>query len=316
MRLYRGVVVVIAVALLGIVVSSGIAQKAAHRTQKKSSSSTSKATKPQPSQDSTKLVSHSAVIEKHDSVAVVRASPKPEFSWRHLHNGAFAVGEKLTFEVDYGFINAGTAVMCVPSYENVNGRTCYRVEFNVDSHPSFNWVFKVEDRYRTFIDSESLASQKFEQHIREGGYKHDFIAEFDQVKHIAHTFPRDFPIPPYVHDIMSAFYYYRTLDLSGAKEGDILTLNNFYDDATYELGVKVLGRQQLDISAGSFNTIVVEPLIKEGGLFKSEGRIVIWLSDDDLKVPLRVNTKVVIGSIDTELKEYSGLAGSLRARIK
>ncbi|MGA9119037.1 MAG: DUF3108 domain-containing protein, partial [Bacteroidota bacterium] len=124
------------------------------------------------------------------------------------------------------------------------------------------------------------------------------------------------PIPAYVHDIMSAFYYFRTLDLSNAKVGEVFTLENFYKDSTYELGVRVLGRQELEIAAGTFNSIVVEPLVKEGGLFKSEGRLVIWLSDDVLKIPLRVNTKVLIGSIDTELREYSGLAGPPRARIK
>ena len=77
-----------------------------------------------------------------------------------------------------------------------------------------------------------------------------------------------------------------------------------------------MGRQELEVEAGTFNTVVVEPLVKEGGLFKSEGRIVIWLTDDELKIPIRVNTKVVIGSIDTELREYSGLQGPVHSRIK
>jgi hypothetical protein len=70
------------------------------------------------------------------------------------------------------------------------------------------------------------------------------------------------------------------------------------------------------VAAGTFKTIVVEPLVKEGGLFKSEGRIVIWLSDDERKLPVRVNTKVLIGSIDVELSAYSGLTGALPSRIK
>jgi hypothetical protein len=61
---------------------------------------------------------------------------------------------------------------------------------------------------------------------------------------------------------------------------------------------------------------VVEPLVREGGLFKSEGRVVVWLTDDERKMPVRVNTKVIIGSIDSELREYSGLAGPLNSRIE
>ena len=235
---------------------------------------------------------------------------------RKINNEAFGVGERLVFEVNYGFITAGEATMAIPAMDTIAGRLCYRVEFSVNSLPSFSWIYKVEDRYLTFIDAEAIAPWKFEQHIREGSYRRDFIAEFDQYKHMAHTTEGDHPIPPYVHDIMSAFYYARTMDFSASKVGDITTLYNFYKDTTYDLGVKFLGRQELEVAAGTFNTVVVEPLVREGGLFKSEGRIVIWLTDDERKIPVRVNTKVLIGSIDTELKSYSGLRGPLRSRIK
>ena len=235
---------------------------------------------------------------------------------RTVDNQAFTVGERLVFDVNFGFITAGEAVMSVPALDTVAGRTCYRVQFTVNSLPSFSWIYRVEDRYLTFIDVSAIAPWKFEQHVREGSYRRDFIAEFDQVHHIAKTTEGVHSIPPYVHDIMSAFYYTRTMDLSTAPVGEVVQLHNFYKDTTYDLGVKVLGRQDLEVAAGTFRTVVVEPLVKEGGLFKSEGRIVIWLSDDELKIPVRVNTKVVIGSIDSELRTYSGLRGELRSRIK
>lgn len=235
---------------------------------------------------------------------------------RKLENRAFGVGERLVFDVNYGVITAGEAVMAIPAYDSVAGRKCYRVEFTVNSLASFSWIYKVEDRYFTFVDVDAILPWKFEQHIREGGYRRDFIAEFDQVRHVAKTSEGEYPIPPEVHDIMSAFYYVRVMDFTSAKPGDIFSLSNFYKDKTHELGVKFLGRVELEVEAGTFRTIVVEPLVKEGGLFKSEGRIVVWLSDDERKIPIRVNTKVVIGSIDTELREYSGLAGPLRARIR
>jgi hypothetical protein len=229
---------------------------------------------------------------------------------------AFGVGERLVFDVNYGFITAGEATMSVAAIDSVAKRPCYRVEFAVNSLPSFSWIYRVEDRYYTFIDVEAIVPWRFEQHIREGNYRRDFIADFDQRRHLAKTREGEYEIPPYVHDIMSAFYYGRTLDYSQSKPGDTYALYNFYKDRSHELGIKFLGRQELEVEAGTFNTIVVEPMVKEGGLFKSEGRIVIWLSDDELKIPVRVNTKVIIGSIDTELREYSGLRGTPKARIK
>lgn len=253
-------------------------------------------------------------LRKADSVAAREDSLRTR-KFRTIKNDAFVVGERLVFSVNYGFIAAGEAVMAVTGFDSIAGRRCYRVEFTVNSLPSFSWIYKVEDVYRTFIDAEAIMPWKFEQHIREGTYRRDFIAEFDQRSNIARTTEGDYPIPEYVHDIMSAFYFARTIDFTGFRPGDGVMLHNFYRDRTHELKVNFLGRQELEIEAGTFNTVVVEPLVKEGGLFKSEGRIVIWLSDDERKIPLRVNTKVVIGSIDTELKEYHGLAGPLRSRI-
>jgi hypothetical protein len=235
---------------------------------------------------------------------------------RHIRNEAFGVGERLVFDVNYGYITAGEAVMMIPAYDSIAGRKCFRIQFAVNSLPSFSWIYKVADRYLTYVDVEAIAPLRFEQHIREGSYSRDFIAEFDQTRQIAKTTEGQHPIPAYVHDILSAFYFVRTVDFSAYKTGDMFTLYNFYGDKSYELGVRFLGRQELEVAAGTFRTIVVEPLVKEGGLFKSEGRIVVWLSDDVLKMPVRVNTRVVIGSIDTELREYSGLIAPVTSRVR
>jgi Protein of unknown function (DUF3108) len=254
-------------------------------------------------------------LRRVDSIAHWRDSVKVP-TLRTVRNTAFGVGERLVFDVNYGFITAGEAVMSVTRLDSIAGRQCYRVEFTVNSLPSFDWIYTVRDRYLTFIDTETVAPWRFEQHIREGSYRRDFIADFDQHRLVARTTEGDYDIPEYVHDIMSAFYYARTLDFSGCAVGDGPLLYNFYRNKSHELKIRFLGRQELDIEAGTFRTIVVEPIVKEGGLFKSEGRIVIWLTDDERKIPVRVNTKVIVGSIDTELREYSGVVGPITARIR
>ena len=261
-------------------------------------------------------VSSRAIVDGHVLDAAVPQDTARIVALRKVTNEAFGVGERLVFDVNYGLIKAGEAVMSIPTYDSVSDRQCYRVEFSVNSLASFSWIYKVADHYLTFVDVETMAPWRFEQHIREGSYRRDFVADFDQINGLAKTTEGVYQVPEYVHDIMSAFYYARTLDFSKILPGDGVTLHNFYKDKSYELRVKVLGRQELEVAAGTFNTIVVEPLVKEGGLFKSEGRIVVWLTDDDRKIPARVNTKVIIGSIDTELREYSGLIGPLRSRIR
>ncbi|MBI2428848.1 MAG: DUF3108 domain-containing protein [Ignavibacteriales bacterium] len=229
---------------------------------------------------------------------------------------AFAVGEKLVFDVNFGFITAGYAEMNIPQLDTVLGATTYKVSFTVRSTPTFDLFFEVRDRYETYIDTATTVPWKFEQHIKEGKFKRDYVAVFDHRNNKALTDEGEFAIPADVHDIMSAFYYARTIDYSKFKIGQRVHLQNFFKGKTNPLDVKYLGKQKVEVDAGTFNCIIVEPMVKEGGLFKSEGRILIWLSDDENKIPVKVSTKVVIGSIDAELKEYSGLRNEMKAKIK
>jgi hypothetical protein len=234
---------------------------------------------------------------------------------RTVPNKAFTVGERLVFDVGYSFIKAGEAVFEIERIDTVNSRPSYRIRFSVNSTPSFSWIYRVEDRYETVVDVEGLFPWRFSQKIREGKYARDFQAEFDQINHVARTTEGIFPIPPYVQDVVSAFYYTRTVDFSGFSVGQKFAMQNFYKDSTYVLNVKFLGRQRITVKAGTFHCIIVEPLIREGGLFKSEGRVLIWLTDDERKIPVKVSTQIAVGSIDAELREYSGIAGSIRARV-
>ena len=235
--------------------------------------------------------------------------------FRKLDNKAFKEGEKLTFDVKYGFVTAGVAEMEIPRKTKISGRDAYHVTFKVNTVPSFDMFFKVRDRYETYIDSEGLFPWRFEQHIREGGYSRDFSAFFDQRRGKAKTTEGSFEIPKYVNDILSAFYITRVNDFSKMNIGDKISLENFYKDKVYPLDVVYRGKERISVGAGTFDCIIVEPLVQEGGLFKSEGNIIIWLSDAELKIPVKVKTKVVIGSIDAELTTYEGLNGELKSKV-
>lgn len=242
------------------------------------------------------------------------AQTKSEF--RKVENNAFKLGEKLTFEVKYGFVTAGIAQYSIPKIVKIAGRDVYNVMFDVTSISAFDPFYKVRDHYETYIDVAGIFPWRFEQHIREGHYSHDFSAFFDQRKGKAKTSEGSYDIPRYVNDIVSAFYLARTFDYSKMKEGDKAHLENFYGDKVYPLDVLFRGRERVSVSAGTFDCIILEPLVREGGLFKSEGSIVVWLTDDGLKIPVKVKTKVIVGSIDAELAGYQGLAGELKNKRK
>ncbi len=241
--------------------------------------------------------------------------------FRYVQNEAFGFGEKLEYKVGYKFVTAGTGYFHIlPDPIEVSGRTCYDIRFQVRSLESLEWLYKVRDTYRTVIDVHGIFPWLFEQHIREGNYKRDFTASFDQRNNYAYTElkkkKKKIKVEEYIHDIVSAFFYIRTMDLGSMPKDTILYLRNFYNDSSYSLGVKILGKQTVEVEAGKFKCIVVEPLVVEGGLFKNEGQILIWLTDDDRKIPVKVGTKIVIGFVGAELVRYSGVRGSVNSKIR
>lgn len=238
-------------------------------------------------------------------------------NFRYVENEAFGFGENLEYSVGYKFITAGTGyfkIMPDPIYRN--GRKCYDVRFQVKSLESLDWLYRVRDQYRTVLDVGGIFPWEFEQTIREGNYKRDSKAFFDQANNVAKSNDKTFQIPDYVHDIVSAFYYARTMDIGSMRKDSVFYLKNFFDDTTYNLGVKIKGKQTIEVEAGTFRCVVIEPMIVEGGLFKSEGSVFVWLSDDDRKIPVKVATKIPIGFVEAKLTKYSGLRGPLDARIK
>ena len=243
------------------------------------------------------------------ALSSVMAQKKDEF--RKIENNAFREGEKLTFDVKYGFVTAGVASFEIPKIKKISGREAYHVLFEVNTVSTFDNIFKVRDRYETYIDVEGIFPWRFEQHIREGSYSRDFSAFFDQRKGNAKTSGGEYDIPKYVNDIVSAFFFARTLDYTELKVGDRVPLKNFYKDKVYDLDVVYHGKEIIEVEAGKFECLIVEPLVQEGGLFKSEGSIMIWLSNDEAKIPVRVKTKVVVGAINSDLTSYHDDRGFL-----
>ena len=235
---------------------------------------------------------------------------------RKVENNAFGLGEVLEYDIVYGWITAGKgSFRIMPETIEIEGRACYDVRYEVRSLKSLEWIYKVRDVYLTKIDTSGIFPWEYEQHIREGSYKRDVTTKFDQINHKAFVGKDTFDIKDYVQDIASAMYYLRTFDFSEYKKGDIISLYNFYKDSTYTLDVKVHSREEIEVEAGTFKTIRIEPLVQKGGLFKNDGSIIIWLTDDERKLPVLVKSKVFIGSIGVELVKYRGLKGNIDAKV-
>jgi hypothetical protein len=220
---------------------------------------------------------------------------------RFVENLAFGVGEKLNFEVKYGFISAGSASMEVIKLVEYQGRPCYQLATVARSNSFFSSFYRVEDRVESSMVASGLYSWRFEKHLREGSYNSDRQYDLDQENHRVVYKNDTIEVAPFVQDALSTLYYVRTQPLEVGKS---FFLDNFIDGKKYHLEVKVLKRETVTVQAGTFDCIVVEPITQSVGLFKHEGQLKVWLTDDRLRMPVLMKSKVIIGSIGVELIDY------------
>jgi hypothetical protein len=215
---------------------------------------------------------------------------------------AFGVGERLTFDIKYKFVKAGTSVMEVKEVVTRDGQAAYHVTSRASSNTAFSLIHEVNDRIDSWIERRSLRSLGFEKHLREGRYKRDEVVRFDYREGVAvYGNGREIEIGSEVQDILSAFYFMRTLPL---EVGRSLSILSHADGKNYPLEVQVLRQDRISVGAGKFDCYVVEPLLKSSGVFRQKGRLTIWLTRDERHLPVMMKSKISVGSVVAELAEY------------
>jgi hypothetical protein len=220
---------------------------------------------------------------------------------RRIDNIAFGVGEFLQFDIGYGFINAGTATMEVREIIEYNGRPAYQMVSTAKSNKFFSSFYPVRDRVESIVDAIGLFSWKFDKQLREGKYRSHRQYAFDQINHTVVYKGDTIDVAPYVQDVLSVLYFIRTQKL---EENKSVFVDNFTDGKNYPLEVKVHGREKIKTKAGHFDCLVLEPLLRSSGVFKHEGKLTVYVTDDRMRLPVLMKSKVVVGSISAELTDY------------
>jgi uncharacterized protein DUF3108 len=214
----------------------------------------------------------------------------------------FGPGEKMVFNITYGIVVAGEATLEIAGVTEYQGHTCYNIESKTMSNRFFSSIYKVRDKIVSYIDADKLYSRYFYKRLREGDYKKNVEISFDHEAQLArYSNGKEYPTVAGVQDVLSAFYYVRSLDLVPGAEYLVPAHSS---RKTYDLKVLVHGRERVKVPAGEWDCLVVEPIIEGEGLFKHEGRLTLYLTDDQNKIPVLIKTKVPVGTIDVELKEY------------
>jgi Protein of unknown function (DUF3108) len=220
----------------------------------------------------------------------------------------FQPGERLVFRITYLHLLAGRAWLSVEAGEG-DAPTLRFVE-EAQSEGFFAWLFhfRVKDRAVAEWEPGTSCSWGIEKHLREGRAVREQVIRFDPAAGVATVSDPKidatrFEVEPCVLDVLSALYVTR---IRGVAEGEPLYLPVFDNGKHYRLGVRFVRREILDLPpplGPRTPAVVVEPQLLEGtGLFVKKGRLLIWLTDDQRRLPVRVRSKVAIGSVSADLE--------------
>lgn len=226
---------------------------------------------------------------------------------------AYQAGEWFKFRIHYGPFNASFATLEV-SDARLRGKDVYHVKGEGKSTGLLHWFFKVDDDYQSFIDKETGDPYRFIRKIDEGGHTKDLEIDFNHSNNKAYVFDRKhnerstYNTKPKVHDMLSAFYYFRNnIENDELRKGEEMHLNMFMDDENIDFKLKFLGRETINTKFGKVATLKFRPYVMAGRVFKEKESLTFWVSDDANKIPLKIKANLAIGSLDADLDAYKGL---------
>jgi hypothetical protein len=140
--------------------------------------------------------------------------------------------------------------------------------------------------------------------IKEGRHVRDREISFNHTAKSAHFFDRkngehlDIQLQPDTYDIYSSFYYVRHQALEPGKS---LFINILDSKELHRIEIRVLRKERIKVPAGEFDTVVIEPMVRPEGVFEGKRGAYIWLTDDERRIPVKAQTKVIVGSVTAVL---------------
>ncbi len=241
------------------------------------------------------------------------------FSQSASTNTAFTFGEELQFEVTYGWLNLAEAKLQI-------GRRAVqeqsRPHFKIDAYGKTKGaatIFgKVNDNWGTHVDTGTLLPSLSYRHIEEGKYRKNEKVHFDQENRKARMelYDRDnrtlkeskeFKLPGNVQDLVSGFYFLRTMDLTKLKKGEAILIQGFFDKEIYNLNLIFEGTERIETSLGLMETYIFSPKIPKNKLFRGDYPVKVWVTKDQNKIPVKIKANLFIGSLNIDIASAKGL---------
>lgn len=240
----------------------------------------------------------------------------------------FQSGEVLNYEVYYNWglilVNAGSVTFSVKT-EIIDNKTLYHFIGEGSSKSNWDWFFKVRDTYESYNDTSNLQPFKYIRKSNDGGYwvYNNIMFDFKNNRAIGQLKTQKKPtlqidtikIRDSTFDPISMIYYARNIDFGKYKPNDEIPISIILDNKVHSLKIIYQGKESIKTQLGTFKCIKFNPSLISGTIFKEGGAMTVWVTDDDNRIPIKVDTPIITGTIKVYLKKASGLKHMLSSKI-
>jgi hypothetical protein len=245
----------------------------------------------------------------------------------NITNKAFKAGEELNYHIEYNWgpfwVEAGKVSFTVNEKEWL-GKTYFNYKGVGSTYPKYDWFFKVRDRYESYTDTSTLKPVRFLRDVSEGSNYYYEENLFFPSKNKVYTYLKKgkkeairdtVAMKDCTFDVLSLIYYSRNIDFSNYKVNDTIPLKIFLDNEVHEIYIRYLGKEIYKSPyLGTFNCIKFSAMLIEGTIFKSGEHMKVYVTDDLNKIPLYIESKILVGNIKVYLKEYKNLRNNLTSK--
>lgn len=224
----------------------------------------------------------------------------------------FRIGEKVTLNITYFNIVAGTIDLEVKPLVHVNGVKSYHFEVTGKSNSFFSRIYAVDDKATTYMSYEDMIPSTLQVSLKETGQLAETRTLFDWKNKRASYWQKritkekgerskqiDWELLPYSQNIFSALFYLRTFEL---KVGKKLALRVADEGKNIVFTGEVIRQEKIETPMGVLDTLVMKPEVTVDGIFKPVGEVLVWLTNDDRKFIVQLKSKIKIGSVIAKLK--------------
>lgn len=244
-------------------------------------------------------------------------------------NHAFKEGEYISYEVSYNlgpiWVDAGLVTFSI-NPETYCGKPSWHLKSSGRTYKSYDFFYKVVDYYDAWIDPDNFKPFEFRRSVEEGGYHLLNTLRYDPVKGTVYSCTKTNNNPvrfdtikpaSCVYNPLSAVYFARTFNIASLKPDERVPVTVLIDDSIYPIYIRYLGKEVVENRDGKkYRCVKFAAKMVKGTIFRGDEDVVVWVTDDDNRIPVFIEAKIIVGTVKAYLKDMHGLMNSMTSLIK